>query len=171
MKRKHYDLRVWQDAIQLVTRVYRETASFPPDERFGLISQMRRAAVSIPSNIAEGAARETRRDFLRFLNYARGSLAELETQWLIGRELGYQEAESELDMAISHLFAALGALMKSERTRLEALLNVSGIAETTSNLGLQNAPRHRIARAVQLLSDTSICLGLFNYFPRPHSER
>lgn len=117
-KRKHHDLRVWQDAIQLVTRVYRETEKFPPDERFGLIAQMRRAAVSIPSNIAEGAARETRKDFLRFLSHARGSLAELETQWLIAGELGYREPESELDTAINHLFAALGALMKSERSRL-----------------------------------------------------
>lgn len=120
MKRKHHDLRVWQDAMHLVTSVYRETEKLPPDERFGLISQMRRAAVSIPSNIAEGAARETRRDFLRFLSHARGSLAELETQWLIARDLGYREAESELEMGINHLFAALGALMKSERTRLES---------------------------------------------------
>lgn len=118
MARKHHDLRVWQDAIELVTLVYEETKGFPVDERFGLVGQMRRAAISVPSNIAEGAARETRKEFIRFLTLARGSLAELETQWLISGELGYREPESELDTAINHVFAALGALMKSERSRL-----------------------------------------------------
>lgn len=119
MKRKHHDLRVWQDAIKLVTRVYRVTDEFPTDERFGLVGQMRRAAVSVPSNIAEGAARETRKEFIRFLTMARSSLAELETQWLIAGELGFGGRNSDLNSAISGLFGSLGALIKNEKTRLE----------------------------------------------------
>ena len=75
--RPHHELRVWRDAIDLVAKLYVLTAGFPADERFGLTAQMRRAAVSVPSNIAEGAARGSRKDFLRFLMIARGSLSEL----------------------------------------------------------------------------------------------
>jgi four helix bundle protein len=83
------DLVVWQKSITLVKLVYQLTATFPNDERFGLISQMRRAAVSIPSNIAEGQARRTTPDFIRFLSMAEGSLAELNTQIVIAMELKY----------------------------------------------------------------------------------
>jgi len=83
VRRKHRDLLVWQHAIALVTIVYRVTSAFPDSERFGLIAQMRRAAVSVPSNIAEGAARNTTKEYLHFLGIARGSLSELDTQFVV----------------------------------------------------------------------------------------
>lgn len=83
------ELRVWQAAMQLVTAVYRQTATLPPSENYGLSSQMRRAAVSVPSNIAEGYCRETTKDYLRFLNMASGSMGELETQIELAERLGY----------------------------------------------------------------------------------
>ncbi len=83
------DLLVWQKGIVLVKQVYEITRSFPTEERFGLGSQMRRAAVSIPSNIAEGQARHTTGEFIQFLSHAEGSTAELETQLVIAVQLGY----------------------------------------------------------------------------------
>src|SRR6266581_3790487 len=81
------DLIVWQKAVALVKRVYQVTSAFPSDERFGLISQMRRAAVSIPSNIAEGQARHTTGEFVQFISHAEGSVAELDTQLILSIEL------------------------------------------------------------------------------------
>ncbi len=83
------DLIVWQKALNLVEMVYQVTRVFPKEELYGLTNQLRRAAVSIPSNIAEGHARSSTRDFHRFLSIARGSLAEVETQLLIAQRLGY----------------------------------------------------------------------------------
>ena len=83
------DLKVWQKAIQLVLFIYAITKQFPDDEKYGLISQMRRCAVSIPSNIAEGKGRSSKKDMNVFLCHARGSVHELETQLLIASELGY----------------------------------------------------------------------------------
>lgn len=77
MARPHHDLRVWQEAMALATEIYAATASFPGDERFGLVAQLRRAAVSVPSNIAEGCVRASDRELLHFLHVACGSLAEL----------------------------------------------------------------------------------------------
>ncbi len=88
------DLIVWQKSIKLVKSVYEITKSFPADERFGLISQMRRAAVSIPSNIAEGQARRSTKEFVHFISNAEGSLAELETQLLIAEELTYADSST-----------------------------------------------------------------------------
>jgi four helix bundle protein len=86
----HYkDLKIWQKGIALTKNIYRLTAKFPAAEVYGLSSQLRRAAVSIPSNIAEGQARTGTKEFLRSLSHASGSLAELETQILLGVELGY----------------------------------------------------------------------------------
>jgi four helix bundle protein len=79
MKRRHHDLQVWMEGMSLAKDVYAATASFPKEEIYGLTSQMRRAAVSLPSNIAEGAARGSKKEFLQFLVIARGSLMELET--------------------------------------------------------------------------------------------
>lgn len=82
-------LIVWQKSITLVKLVYKLTQSFPNEEKFGLTSQIRRAAVSIPSNIAEGQARRTTGDYIRFVSMAEGSLAELETQLIIAIDLGF----------------------------------------------------------------------------------
>lgn len=96
------ELKVWQKAIDLVTVIYKNTHSFPKEEIYGLTSQIRRAAVSIPSNIAEGAGRVSSGDFKHFLNIARGSSFELETQLIIGLNLGYLE-KSDFDNLISVL--------------------------------------------------------------------
>jgi carbamoyl-phosphate synthase large subunit len=88
-KPKHYkDLLVWQKGMLLAKLVYDLTRSFPADERFGLTAQLRRAAVSVPSNIAEGQARHGTGEFLQFLSHAQGSLAEIETQLLLAVDLG-----------------------------------------------------------------------------------
>jgi len=93
------------------------TKHFPDNERFGLCSQMQRTAVSIPSNIAEGAARSGNKEFLYFLSIARGSLCELETQVMISRELGYARDDRETTKLINELFAKLCALMNSIKGR------------------------------------------------------
>lgn len=87
---KNYrDLIAWQKAMEFVTAVYQTTAQFPREEIYGLTSQLRRAAVSIPSNIAEGHGRNSTRDFIKFLSIAYGSLNETQTQLMIGKNLGY----------------------------------------------------------------------------------
>lgn len=85
----HKDLEAWKKSIELVTMVYSEVKNFPDEERFGLVSQIKRAAISILSNIAEGAARFSDKEILRFLDISLGSLAELETQFIIAENLGY----------------------------------------------------------------------------------
>ena len=87
------DLIVWQRSVQLVTAVYRLTEIFPKSEMFGLTSQMRRAAVSIPSNIAEGFARKHRLEYIQFLRISFGSGAELETQILLAENLGFTKTK------------------------------------------------------------------------------
>jgi len=89
------DLRVWQKGIELVKEVYKLTNSFPREERYGLSSQMRRASISVPSNIAEGFRRRFSKEQKQFLNIALGSSAELETQTIIARELGYLDENKE----------------------------------------------------------------------------
>jgi four helix bundle protein len=86
---RYSELAAWQSSMSLVADVYRLTATMPVAEKFGLAQQLRRAAVSIPSNIAEGHARRSRREYLRFVVVAMGSLAELETQLLIANRLAY----------------------------------------------------------------------------------
>lgn len=83
------DLLVWQKSMALAKVIYKLTAEFPSEEKFGLISQMRRAAVSVPSNIAEGQARNTTGEFVLFISHAEGSLAELDTQLTLAVELGF----------------------------------------------------------------------------------
>lgn len=100
--KSHKDLIVWQKAVVLVVSIYKLTESFPKSEMFGLVSQMRRAAVSIPSNIAEGKGRGTRKDFAQFLITARGSGAELETQLLVAGKLGYV-SNVDLDAILKEL--------------------------------------------------------------------
>ena len=95
--RSQRDLLVWQESMALVEDVYRCTARFPPAERFGLVAQIRRSAVSIASNIAEGSSRRTTAELLHFLYVSRGSLAELETQIEIANRLGYLDDVRRLD--------------------------------------------------------------------------
>ena len=113
--RRYQDLIAWQKAIALVKKVYEVTGSFPQKETFGLTSQMRRSAVSIPSNIAEGQGRATRGAFHQFLGHARGSLYELETQFVIASELQYISAEQgdRLLADSSELGRILNALISS----------------------------------------------------------
>ena len=113
MKRGHKDLRVWQSAMLLVEEVYRLTATFPHAEQFGLISQMRRAAVSVPSNIAEGSARNGTKELLYFLGVATGSLAELDTQLDLAHRLNYCSEIAELQSRLDEVAALTLALMKS----------------------------------------------------------
>ena len=87
------ELNVWQKSIDITTKVYQLTESFPNQERFGLVSQINRCCVSIPSNIAEGAGRNTGKDFYRFLSISLGSSFELETQLIIAKNLNYIKAE------------------------------------------------------------------------------
>lgn len=89
MGKPHEQLEAWKVAMHLVKSIYQLTAGFPAEERFGLSQQMRRAAVSIPSNLAEGAARNGTREYAHFIGIARGSLAELETQLKISAMLGF----------------------------------------------------------------------------------
>lgn len=98
--RSYRDLRAWQLGMDVVRHVYRSTALFPEVEKFGLVSQMRRAAVSVPSNITEGHARRSTREYCRFLEVALGSLAELETQILIANELGYLKEDAGVDIGV-----------------------------------------------------------------------
>ena len=90
--RDYRDLVVWQKAMELVTEVYRVTSDFPKHELYGLTGQSRRAAVSVPSNLAEGHGRTSRREFHQFISQARGSLVEVETQLEIAQNLGYLPA-------------------------------------------------------------------------------
>ena len=95
----HKDLEIWQLAMELVEITYKQTRHFPKEEQYGLCTQMRRAAISIPSNIAEGAARQGDKEYLRFLYIALGSLSELETQYLISKRLKYfSETKEEFEL-------------------------------------------------------------------------
>jgi four helix bundle protein len=111
--RPHHQLKVWKDAMVLVRRVYELSATFPDDERFGLTAQMRRCAISVPSNIAEGAARASAKEFARFLMFARGSLSELDTQLRIAHDLGFAETSDVLD-DVDSIFAMLADLVRSQ---------------------------------------------------------
>jgi four helix bundle protein len=111
------DLIVWQKGIMLVKEVYKLIEPFPSDEKFGLISQMRRAAVSVPSNIAERQARHTTKEFIQFLSHAEGSMAELDTQIVVSLELGYCSSASATDA--QNLGAELKRMLNALRRGLE----------------------------------------------------
>ena len=96
--RSYRDLIAWQKAIELVSDIYRSTQHFPDRERFGLTSQLRRAAVSVPSNVAEGQGRQSTGEFKQFLGHARGSLLEVETQVVIAENLGYLSREQSASL-------------------------------------------------------------------------
>jgi four helix bundle protein len=105
------DLLVWPKGMALAKQVYSLTRSFPFDERFGLVAQMRRAAVSVPSNIAEGQARHGKKEFVHFLSHAEGSLAELDTQLALAMELGYPR-----DPNVYQSIALVGELQRTLAT-------------------------------------------------------
>ena len=108
----HRDLVAWQKAMKLVKEIYRVTRDFPRDEIYGLTNQIRRAAVSVPSNLAEGHGRFSRKEFRQFIGRARGSLLEVETQLEIARDLGYlnDSAASELLAQASEVARVLNGL-------------------------------------------------------------
>jgi len=113
---RHYsDLVAWQKAMDLVLQIYKVTKEFPPEERFGLTNQLRRAVVSVPSNIAEGQGRHATRDFLRCLSIAYGSLQEVETQLLIASRLDYlkEAARPGLFDLTSEVARLINGLMNS----------------------------------------------------------
>ena len=109
------DLVAWQKGMELVAMIYDVTEGFPSHEPFGLVSQLRRAAVSVPSNIAEGNAHYSNPDFVRFLRHARGSLAEIETQVLIAQRRQYLPAPiaTKLTQQLDELSRILGGLINS----------------------------------------------------------
>ncbi|MEJ2421128.1 MAG: four helix bundle protein [Acidobacteriota bacterium] len=112
------NLQVWKSGIELVKRVYLDTESFPAEEQFGLTSQIRRAAVSIPANIAEGAARGSKKEFRQFLIIARGSLSELDTLLLISKEVGLlvNKRFEGLHELVNSVSAMMSGLLKSLST-------------------------------------------------------
>jgi four helix bundle protein len=117
----YQDLTVWKDGMRLTLSVYELTTQFPDHERFGLTSQMRRCAVSVPSNIAEGHARLSTREYIRHVSIALGSLAELETQLHLATALHYADADvfTQLFAKTSQLGNQLRSLTKSLRARIE----------------------------------------------------
>jgi four helix bundle protein len=116
------DLTVWQEAMDLASEIYQITRLFPKHEQYGLTSQVRRSAVSVPSNIAEGHARESTKDFLRHLSIAQGSMAELETQLLLASRLGYVDGTAVIQLLdrLTRTGKMLRGLQKSLHKRLES---------------------------------------------------
>ena len=108
-------LKVWQKAHRCTLEIYRHTQGFPAEERFGLTAQLRKAAVSVPSNIAEGCGREGERDFARFLSIAGGSASEVEYQLLLARDLGYlpDERHRPLDAQINEIKRMLNSFIRT----------------------------------------------------------
>lgn len=119
MERPHKRLVVWQESMTLVEQIYRVTAGFPSDERYGLIAQLRRAAVSVPSNIAEGAARRSSKEYLHFLAMARGSLSEMDTQLELSARLGFVAVGHEIFRQMEQTGRLLSALIVSIRNKIQ----------------------------------------------------
>jgi len=120
MLRSYRDLLVWQKAVELALLVYRFSEGFPKHEIYGLTSQVRRAGVSVPSNIAEGYGRGSRREYIQFLSIAQGSLKEMETQTIIAQRLGYATL-SQSDSVLSECEVVgkmLGSLIRSLKTKV-----------------------------------------------------
>lgn len=118
MEKPHKKLMAWQVAMDVVLMVYRASERFPPEERYGLRDQVRRAVVSIVSNVAEGAARQTKREFAQYLHMAQASLSEVDTQVEVARRLGYLDAAvwQELDGTLERLDKLLSGLIRAQRT-------------------------------------------------------
>lgn len=118
MDKPHKKLDVWKLSMELSKTVYRLTAAFPGEEKFGLVSQMRRAAVSVPSNIAEGAARSSNNEFRNFLSIARSSLSELDTQLDLSQQLGFitEQSRRDIDTLLIRVDKMLYALYRSKKS-------------------------------------------------------
>jgi len=116
-ERPHKRLEVWQKAMALVEAIYGLTMEFPRSEVYGLSGQMRRSAISVPCNIAEGAARKTRSEFVQFLTIAQGSLSELDTQVELACRLGYvdEQRRAEASAEITTVFRMLSGLVRKVR--------------------------------------------------------
>ncbi len=110
MSRPHQDLDAWKEAMRMVKMVYQLSQEFPREEVYGLTSQVRRAAVSVPSNLSEGAARTSRKEFSHFLSVAKGSLSELETQLMISADLGYLPRDHDIFAQLERVAQLLGGL-------------------------------------------------------------
>lgn len=117
--KSHKDLLVWRKSVDMVVRIYAETVNWPREEQYGLTSQIRRAAVSIPSNIAEGAGRTGQKEFSRFLSIAMGSLAEVETQLVIAERLGFARNPADLDESLQEIRRMLVGLNKNLESRID----------------------------------------------------
>ncbi len=117
LKLRHKDLEVWKKSIELVSEIYKLTLIFPKEEQYGLTSQIRRAAISIPSNISEGIARTSNLETIRFLDIARSSLVELDTQIEIAINLKYLNTSDIviLEEQVNHTFAMLSKLIQKIR--------------------------------------------------------
>jgi four helix bundle protein len=113
----YYDLIVWQKSIELAKHIYTNCKYFPEDEKFGLVIQIKRATVSIASNIAEGYARNTTKDYLRFLSIALGSAYEVQTQLLLSRSLGFEKMERQFDKSM-FLLEEIIKMLSSLRKKL-----------------------------------------------------
>jgi four helix bundle protein len=118
VKRSHRSLNAWKQAMELVVDVYALSALLPQNEQYGLVSQLRRAAVSVPANIAEGAARNGSKEFLHFLSIASGSLSELDTLIDLARQLGYIENTEELNAKVDDVSGLVMGLAASIRRKL-----------------------------------------------------
>lgn len=126
------DLKVWQEAHKLVLEIYKRTESFPKHELYGLTSQLRRAAASIPANIAEGTKRRTSIEYARFLNMAEGSVAEVEYFIILARDLGYIDAKaiSALAEPLDHIARMLNNLRATVESTNDAIARRSGSRST-----------------------------------------
>ena len=113
----HRDLEAWKESLEFVTEIYNITKSFPKEDLWGLTSQLRRAAISIPSNIAEGCGRSTAKETSRFIDIALGSIAEVETQLLIAQNLGYIDASEMLQQ-----LSKINALTQGIRNYLKKII-------------------------------------------------
>jgi four helix bundle protein len=118
--RSHRDLIAWQKTVELTVDLYEVTIPFPDSEKYGLVSQLRRAAVSVPSNIAEGYGRGTTQDYIRFLRNARGSLYEIDTQVHLATRLGMlaPEPAQRLDVLVAECSRILAGLIRSLEDRM-----------------------------------------------------
>jgi len=118
LNKPHKKLDVWKKSIELVQNIYKLTETFPKSEFYGLTNQMRRAAVSIPANISEGAARQTKKEFIQFLHVSQGSLSELDTHLEISKNLAYLKEDDlqELPLLMNDIDKMLTGLIKSLKT-------------------------------------------------------